>query len=50
MKKWIVIILCIMAFSVGYANTDKDTSETSETDKKTESIIEEQKNKRRKRT
>ena len=43
MKKWIVVILCIMAFSVGYANTDKDTSETSETDKKTESIIEEQK-------
>ena len=43
MKKWIVVILCIMTFSVGYANTDKDTSETSETDKKTESIIEEQK-------
>ena len=43
MKKWIVVILCIMAFSIGYANTDKDTSETSETDKKTESIIEEQK-------
>ena len=43
MKKWIVVILCIMAFSVGYANTDKDTSETSETDKKTERIIAEQK-------
>lgn len=43
MKKWIVVILCIMAFSVGYANTGKDTSETSETDKKTERIIAEQK-------
>lgn len=43
MKKWIVVILCVMAFSVGYANTDKDTSETSETDKKTERIIAEQK-------
>lgn len=43
MKKWIVVILCIMAFSVGYANTDKDTSETSEIDKKTERIIAEQK-------
>ena len=43
MKRWIVVILCVMAFSIGYANTDKDTSETSETDKKTERIIEEQK-------
>lgn len=43
MKEWGIILLCIIAFSVGYNYVDKDTSETLETDKKTERIIAKQK-------